>query len=368
MTSIIYIGMDVHTTNFTLCAYDVQSDVNFALVDVAPDYKNILTYLKKIENNRGEKCKFLCGYEAGCLGYSLYLDLKSHGVNCVIMAPTTIPSTSKEQKTDRRDAQKLSRCLAYNTYSAVHVPTDAENAIKEYIRMRDDVKLSLKRIKQQIIAFCIRNNKLYTGKSYWTKNHIAWLKSLDFNNSISNEAFHEYLALHQQLIEKINSYDNRITEICQLPEFKENVERISCFIGMKEYNSLATVVEIGDFKRFKTAEKFAAFLGLVPGEHSSGTNISRSNITKAGNKHIRTILIEAAQCFGRGILGYKSKSLISRQAKCDNKIVAYADKANERLKRRYKKLAHRINKNIVTVAIARELACFIWGIMTNNIS
>lgn len=351
MTSIIYIGMDVHTTNFTLCAYDVQSDVNFASVNVAPDYKNILTYLKKIEDNRGEKCKFLCGYEAGCLGYSLYMDLKLHGIDCVIMAPTTIPSTSKELKTDRRDAQKLSRCLAYNTYSAVHIPTESEIAIKEYIRMRDDIKLSLKRTKQQIISFCIRYNKLYSGKSNWTKNHILWVKGLDFNHDISNETFNEYLALYQQLTEKINSYDNRIIELCQIPDFKEKVEKISCFIGMKEYNSLATVVEVGDFKRFKTAEKFAAFLGLVPGEHSSGTNVSRSNITKAGNKHIRTILIEAAQCYGRGILGYKSKSLIARQAKCDSKTVAYADKANERLKRRYKKLSHRISKNIVTVAI-----------------
>lgn len=115
--------MDVHTTNFTLSCYTVENDQSFAIVQVEPDYKNILKYLKKIQKNYEKPCEFLCGYEAGCLGYTLYEDLKSNNIPCVILAPTSMPVYKKSEiKTDKRDAVKIAKCLAYNTYSAVHIP------------------------------------------------------------------------------------------------------------------------------------------------------------------------------------------------------------------------------------------------------
>ena len=114
--SIIYVGMDVHTTNYTLVCYSLEKDDCFAPIQVAPNYKNILKYLKKIKENVGNDCEFICGYEAGCLGYSLYNQLKENDIECVIMAPTSLPTKRNEIKTDRRDAEKLAKCLAFKTY------------------------------------------------------------------------------------------------------------------------------------------------------------------------------------------------------------------------------------------------------------
>jgi transposase len=168
--------MDVHTTNYTLCSYSIEKDEIFAVVQVEPDSKNIIKYLEQVKKNHGKDCKFICGYEAGCLGYTLYHQLTERGIDCVILAPSTMSKAQKKIKTDKRDAQNIAKCLAYNTYSSLHIPTEEDNAIKEYIRMRDDEKATLKRIKQQILAFCTRHGKFFDGRSNWTQAHIKWLK------------------------------------------------------------------------------------------------------------------------------------------------------------------------------------------------
>ena len=178
MTSILYIGMDVHTTNYTLCAYCMENRQAFGRIQIEPDYKRILQYIEEMKKVRGKNTKIVCGYEAGCLGYSLYHSLKDHGVSCVILAPSTMATAQNERKTDYRDAEKIAKCLAYGTYSPVHVPTQGDEAVKEYIRMRDAHKLALKRVKQEIIALCHRHGKQYTLQSHWTQAHLAWLKAL----------------------------------------------------------------------------------------------------------------------------------------------------------------------------------------------
>ena len=204
MTSIIYIGMDVHTTNYTLCCYTVDSDDEFAVVNVKPDYHEILKYMERVRSTRGGNCDFICGYEAGCLGYSLYHQLAKHGVACIILAPSTMPQQKgKSIKTDKRDAKNIAKCLAFNLYSPVYVPTAEDDAIKEYIRMRDDVKADLKRTKQQIISFCTRHGFHYEGKSRWTQAYFKWLDSLVFENALYKETLQEYLALYYTLDEKI---------------------------------------------------------------------------------------------------------------------------------------------------------------------
>lgn len=144
MTSIIYVGMDVHTTNYTLCCYSMEDDRFFAEVQVEPDAKNILKYLARIEKQQSRDCRIVCGYEAGCLGYSLYHQLHAHGIDCVILAPTTMMTKpDKRIKTDRRDARLISKCLAFHTYSPVYIPTEVDDAVKEYIRMRDDANSAI---------------------------------------------------------------------------------------------------------------------------------------------------------------------------------------------------------------------------------
>ena len=367
MTSIIYVGMDVHTTSYTLCCYRMESDEIFAVVQIEPDFKNILKYLEQVNRNLGNNSKFLCGYEAGSLGYTLYHQLTDYEVDCVILAPSTIPKTNKREiKTDKRDAAKIAKCLAYRTYAAVYIPTEEDNAVKEYIRMRNDEKDTLKKIKQRLLAFCTRHGKSFAG-SNWTQKHIAWLKNLNFGNSILQEAFQEYLTLYYQASDKVELFDKRIVELSSQEAYEEKVNRLSCLIGIKPHTALATIVETGDFKRFKTAQQYSAFLGLVPGEDSSGESIRRTGITKSGNSHIRKLLIESAQCYSRGAVGAKSKALLNRQAGNDPKVIAYADKANERLKRKCYKIIFRSKRNIAVTSVARELACFIWGMMTDNI-
>ena len=367
---IIYVGMDVHSTNFTLCCYTIEGEEIFYVQKIEPDYKLVLKYLEWVQNRFNGEAQFICGYEAGCMGYTLYHQLTNHNVNCIILAPTTMAITGKNRiKTDKRDAGNIAKCLAYHTYSPVHVPTKEDEQVKEYIRMRDDHKLALKKIKQQILALCLRHGFRFTeGKSHWTQKHLTWLKSLKLDGLLK-ETMDEYLFTYNQLTDKINRFDERIEKLASGEVYHENVQKLRCLIGVETHTALSVLVEVGDFKRFAKAERFASYLGLVPGEDSSGDRQNRIGITKAGNSHVRRLLTEASQCYTRGQVGHKSKALKLRQAGNSPEIIAYADKANERLKRKfYKMIFKNAKRNIATTAVARELACFMWGMMTNNIA
>ncbi len=312
----VYVGMDVHKESFSICAYTIEA----------------------------EKASHYQRTEADCLGYTLYHQLTANNVKCIILAPTTMleQRSKKRIKTDKRDAEIIAKCLAQHNYSPVHIPTAKDEETKEFLRMRDDHKLALKKVKQQILAFCLRHNYRYDGNSHWTAAHLKWLKALT-PEALYKEILHEY---------------------------KETVKKLCCFIGVKTHTALSVLVEVGDFKRFASAQHFASYLGLVPGEDSSGDDQNRLVITKAGNRHVRLLLTEASQCYARGQVGFKSKELKARQSGNTPAVIAYADKANERLRRRYYKMV--LNKckkhNVAKTAIARELACFMWGMMTDNIA
>ena len=164
--------------------------------------------------------------------------------------------------------------------------------------------------------------------------------------------------------------DKRIEEIASKDEYRESVKKLCCFIGVQTHTALSVLVEVGDFKRFASAKQFAAYLGLVPGEDSSGDDKARLGITKAGNRHVRQLLTESSQSYGKGRIGHKSKAIKARQSGNLPQVIAYADKANERLRRKYYKMILGKSKthNVAKTAIARELACFIWGMMTDNIA
>ena len=366
MTSILYIGMDVHTTNYTLCAYTFEGKKVFARTTINPELDELLKYLANLQQ-RFPGCELVCGYEAGCLGYSLYHQLTRNKYQCVILAPTTIPSTAKEIKTDRRDALKIAQCLANGTYSPVYVPTDKDNAAKEYIRMRDDVQAILKQTKQQINAMCLRHGFSYPEKSRWTAKHLKWLRELKLGDPILQETLSEYLVTYEQLNDKLERLDQRIEEFANHVNYAEKVKKLICFKGIKVHTALSFLVEIGDFQRFPTAPQFAAFLGLVPGEDSSSDSIHRGPITKAGNSHLRRLLVESANCYNRVRLGRKSADLKQRQAGNTSEVIAYADKANDRLRRKYVRISTNSKANIAKTAVARELACFIWGMMNDRL-
>ena len=372
MKRILKIGMDVHSTNYTLCAMEPvfgASDRVYATIQVSPDYKNILKFIEELRKKLSKEDEYdiECGYEAGCLGYSLYNQLTAAGIKCVILAPTTMLTQKGQRiKTDSRDALIIAQCLSYGGYHSVYVPTKKDDCVKEYLRMLDDHKIALKRIKQQINAFCLRHGYHYPN-SKWTQAHITWLRRLKLSE-LYQETLDEYLATYFELTAKIEKYESRIEEIAAQEEYADKVKKLCCFIGIKTHTALSLIVETGDFKRFAKGNTYAAYLGLAPGEHSSADKVNRSGITKAGNNNLRMLLIEAAGGICKGTIGHKSKILRKRQQGNSIQVISYADRANTRLRSRYYRLIrHGKKRNVAVAAIARELACFVWGMMTGNI-
>ena len=232
--------------------------------------------------------------------------------------------------------------------------------------MRDDHKLALKKVEQQINAFCLRHGHHYDGTK-WTIAHWKWLKTLKVSE-MHRETLDEYMATYEEQTAKIERFDTRIEEIASLERYSEKVKRLRCFLGIKTHTALSLIVETGDFKRFAKGNVYAAFLGLAPGENSSAEHVNRTGITKAGNSHLRLLLIEASGGICKGMIGHKSKDLRFRQNGNTAEVIAYADKANTRLRSKYYRLIrHGKKRNVAVAAIARELACFVWGMMTDNI-
>lgn len=235
MKRILRIGMDVHSTNYTLCAIEPRfdgDDIIYANVKVTPDPDNIMQFIENLQKKIKEECDILCGYEAGCLGFSLYHELVKKGIRCVILAPTTMMTQQgKRVKTDKRDALMIAQCLAYGGYHAVHIPTDKDDDVKVYLRMRDDHKLDLKKTKQRICAFCLSQGFHYDGGK-WTQAHLKWLKSLELSK-LDRETLNEYLITYEYQSNRIEMFDKRIEELVSETEYVEKVKRLVCFLGVK---------------------------------------------------------------------------------------------------------------------------------------
>ena len=211
MSTTVYIGMDVHSTNYTLSSYIFEEDKHFATVKLSPETNSILNYIKRIRKEYGDDIDVITGYEAGCLGYTLYKDLKKNDVECIIVAPTSLPKQKTgEIKTDKRDARKIAQALAAGNYKKVYVPDDHDDQIKQYIRMRDDHKLALKKVKQQILSFCLRNGFKYSeGRSHWTKKHLKWLRDLEMSELLKT-ILEEYLISYDYYSLRMEQMDKRI--------------------------------------------------------------------------------------------------------------------------------------------------------------
>jgi len=369
---IAYVGIDAHTTNYTLATRMEGSKQAVNVNTYSPAVSNITKYCKAIRKEYGKDTEIIIGYEAGCLGFKLRRDLEKNDLKCIILAPTSIPGTEqnrkRKKKTDKRDAEAIAKALHNSDYSEVYMPDEEDEAVRDYIRMREDHKKQLRVIKQQICALTHRHGLKFTdSKNYWTQKHLKWLKELPLEG-VLKETFDAYLLSYETVSERIAQMDKKIEEIAEQDKYREAVHKLICFKGVKTLTALAVIVEIGDFTRFVKAKNFAAFLGLVSGELSSSDDQNRLGITKQGNRFIRKLLVECSQSFSRATSS-KSATLKKRQEGNTAEVIAYADKANERLRNRYLTLVLRNKKvhNKAVTAVARELACFIWGMMTGNI-
>lgn len=366
--------MDVHTSNYTLCSldpgYGVKKDNYFAEVQFTNNFvTNVVNYVSNLKKKMKD-CEFVCGYEAGCLGYSTYKDLTKAGIKCVIMAPSTmaVQKGGKKVKNDRRDARVIAQCLAYQTYKEVYVLSEHDEAVRGYLRMRDSHKKELKRIKQQIIAFCTGHGLFSPTKSNWTVAHLKWLKGLKFNDPVEQEIINEYLSSYTYLCDKIKAMDVRIEVLASEKQYCENVKKLRCIKGIETNVALTLLAEIGDFNRFSKPTDFASYLGLIPGEQSSGDKVRGTGITKAGNSTLRRKLTESAKGYWRGRIGIKSATFKKLEKELPKEVTEYALKANTRLQRKFFNMTHvkGKNMNVAASACAREMACFVWGLITNH--
>ena len=233
----------------------------------------------------------------------------------------------KRVKTDTRDARDIATNLAYGTCSFVHVPPAEDCAVRDYIRMRNDHRQMLKRLKQQISALALRHGFHYENTK-WSAVHIKQLSVLTLSD-LEREPLNEYLATMQMLSAKIKAFDERLEELSHKLAYAVRVLQPTCLCGITRKRATSIITEVSDFKRFPKPASFAAFVGLSTGEDSSGETVCRTPITKAGNTHVRLELVEAAQSICRGRVGYKSKALAARQKGNDSKVIAYADKTTK---------------------------------------
>jgi len=368
--------MDVHKDTYSLCSFDSHENYMFSEITVKSETTQVLTYIRNIEHRfKDDDVMVVCGYEAGPTGFSLCRDLQKKNISCVVMAPSSLPKSpdDKKRKTDKIDARNLALHLAHNTYKAVNVLSPEMETIKELTRTRTSALKAQKRSKQNLLSFLLRKGMVYPygGRSkYWTQKFYAWLKTLEFTNDIERYSFEEYLAEVNHQMSRVSRLDEKIAQIAETPLIKDDVKKLCCFVGISTLTAVSIVSEIGDFNRFEKATYFASYLGLCPGVHSSGLSNQSLGITKAGNKNLRRLLIEAAQSMSHSQkCGKKSLRILARQKDMDPLVIGYADKATERIKRKRNSMIYRgVNTNKATTASAREMACFIWGMMTNNIA
>ena len=370
---VLYVGIDVHKDTYALCCFDFHRNELSDEMSVKGTTKAVISYLEAIKQKHREELVFVCGYEARPTGYGLCRGLQQAGFGCVVMAPTTManPEGKRRVKTDRIDARAIARILAYKSYRQVYLPSEAMEALKEYTRARDAKKRMYKKAKQELLSFLLRNGSTYpeSGK-YWTEKFFTWIKTVQFSEKWMQEAFSEYLAEVYSLKAKIALMDAKIREIAELEIIKDAVDKLVCFAGIDVTTAVETVVEINDFTRFATAAQFVSYIGLCPGQDSSGKSKIMLPLTKAGNRRVRALFCESAKAIKRTKpYGEKSKRIQMRQKNASAEIVAYADKATKRIRTKMKQLEWRgKNYNVASAAGARELACFVWGMMNGRIA
>lgn len=373
----IYVGMDVHKNSYSLCCYDKDSGEFFGEVKIDPLVEQIEDYLKNIENYLIEKdvqkeIEFQLCYEAGFSGVTLQKKLELKGIDCKIVAPTTLSkdACAKIKKTDRKDARMLATNLAYGTCSFAFVADDIDQETKDFVRLIKDEKAELRRTKQHIHAFVLRHDLRYKmpedHKRYWTNAHRKWLKELKLSKEDRN-TLDEYLDSLAYLEDKIGRLETHALEIANTDKYKEATQNLGCFKGVTQQGALTIVSEIGDFNRFLNPKQLFSYLGLVPGERSSGDKVNKLGITKAGNPVVRNQLVEVCRSLANGFPGKKNKDLLKRQKGININIISYCDRCSDRLIHRYRDLIKRgVKDNKAIIAIARELAGDIWAVMTNH--
>ena len=305
-----------------------------------------------------------CCYEAGPCGFELQRFLTARGIECAVIAPALIPRRPGDRvKTDRRDAGHLAVLFRAGALTAIHIPTEQEEAARDLLRCREDIRADLLRARHRLSKFLLRHGRRFTATKAWTKRHDTWLRAQTWPLPALEQTHRAYLRTVDEAVARLRSVEQDLRELLELEPLRSRAQRLRCFRGIDDLTALTIAAELGDARRFPTAPSTMAFVGLVPSEHSSGTKQARGGITKTGNAHLRRVLVEAAWHYRHH--PFLSRTLRRRQDGAPEEVIARAWQAQQRLSRRYRRLAARGKpKQHVVTAIARELTGFLWAALT----
>ena len=360
MDSVYYVGLDVHKDSIRMAVLNEKEKES---VYEATFENDIPRVLRKIAHFR-EKGEVVVAYEAGCMGYTLQRSLGEAHIECRVLPANKIDrSAIGRVKTDARDALVIARMIKHNEADSILIPTEADEEARDLLRCREDMKAERQRTRHQLSNFLLRHGQIYQGKIHWTGAHVAWMKKLSFGSLTAQDTFDQYFCHLLELNSRLDRIDEKIIALAQNERYHDAIARLRCFKGIEYLTALACIVEVGDYRRFPSAGSFMAYLGLVPSEYSSGNKRQQGGITKTGNSHLRKLLIEAGWHYRHRFPA--NAALIERRKGMDERIITYADKATHRLQSKFWKMTYRGKsaKTAVTAA-ARELAGFIWGMMT----
>lgn len=326
-----------------------------------------LTELRRFVRDLGAPGAVRSCYEAGPCGFELQRALHADGVPCEVMAPALIPRRPGDRiKTDRRDAGQLAVLYRADALTPIHIPTEQEEAARDLLRCREDIRADLLRARHRLSKFLLRHGRRFTAtKKAWSKRHDAWLRAQTWPIAALDQTHRAYLRAVDEAVARLRAVDGDLQALLTLEPLRARVERLRCFRGIDDLTALTIAAELGDPRRFPSAPSTMAFVGLVPSEHSSGAKKARGGITKTGNAHLRRVLVEAAWHYRHHpFIGLR---LRQRQGGAPEAVTRRAWAAQQRLHRTYRRLAARgKSKQHIVTAVARELTGFVWAVLTQS--
>ena len=358
MSIIHWIGIDDHADSWTIAHLEGSEgkfEKEFALVPGDAGYRKLMSYAKSLEG------EVRIVYEAGPCGYELYRRLTKAGLHCQVAAPSLTPRKPGERvKTNRRDAKKLARYLRSGDLTLITVPDQERESLRDLVRARGAVQKDLVSIRNQISKLVLRYGHRYREGQAWTTRFWVWLRKVQLEGEYSQTVLAEMIITHEQRIEQLKRYDSLVEEASRKPEYAAYVGALKVLRGIGTLSAMTILSELGDLRRFSSAGQLMAATGLVPSEYSTGDKTTRFSITKTGNAHVRHILVEAAWQYRRVTLG---RSLTEKRRGQPQALIDIAQKCDLRLNRKLHRMISR-NKlsTVAAVAVARELAGFIWAI------
>jgi transposase len=352
-----YVGVDAHKKDLFIAMLigDQKTPVTWQVANEPNAVRRLVRKLEREAPGRVHMC-----YEAGPGGYALQRQVTTPRVSCQVIAPALIPRKPGERvKTNRRDARKLTELLRAGLLTEVRPPTPAEEAVRDLCRARDDAREDLQRSRHRLGKLLLRRGLHYSGRN-WTRAHRQWIDSLEWTQPAERIVVDDYLLAIDHLEARLIELDARLTEIAAAEPYREPVGWLRCFRGIDTLTAILILAELHDFRRFHAPRALMAYLGLVPGEDSTGERHRRGRITRTGNALVRRLLVETAWHYQhRPRVGV---ALTRRRKGQPGRVIAIADKAQQRLCRRFRRLAeHHKPAPKIAVAIARELAGFLWA-------